>query len=100
MKTTLTEAANEGQAQLDRLRQMAPAEVPVLAGWQSIETAPKKGTPVLLYLPDEREWKRYTVGVWDVDRWCGLSPSATGTIWQKQPTHWMLLPEPPTDSTT
>lgn len=69
--------------------------------WQDIETAPKDGTLILLYLPDEREGTRHTVGGWvgDTAQWYGVSPSATGAIWRTQPTHWMKLPPAPALST-
>ena len=71
--------------------------------WQPIETAPKDGTPVLVYA--EREGWRGTPRIVCAARlehhkdWCvyGCAP----TILSEQvldsciPTHWMPLPEPP-----
>jgi hypothetical protein len=72
--------------------------------WQPIETAPKDGTPILVYCPDARKphesitAARYipytpTWGYWEPcvadhesERWPRL---------KDQPTHWMKLPAPP-----
>jgi hypothetical protein len=68
--------------------------------WQPIGTAPKDGTPVLVY---------------DAS-WCGGPPRQTVTTWTRdlnkyrvvvggswsgvsQPTHWMPLPDPPAEET-
>lgn len=64
--------------------------------WQSIDTAPKDGTPVLLYFRETS----MRIGCWK-DR----GPYGTG--WRDpvghaeqatilgEPTHWMALPDPP-----
>ena len=58
--------------------------------WQLIETAPKDGTPVLLF---------YT-GLMYVAQW--VPESEFGPVWCSvdatmilNPSHWMPLPEPP-----
>lgn len=71
--------------------------------WQSIETAPKDGTPVLLYKPNEKRMGAYTLaGYWDGQWWgCG----GWELVWRSRldhkeygrPTHWQPLPEPPED---
>jgi hypothetical protein len=67
--------------------------------WQPMSTAPKDGTPFLAWWP---YWcmRRPVVaqydgatGAWDSDA-C-LSPVHTETYPERQPTHWMPLPEPP-----
>lgn len=60
----------------------APASV-----WKPIESAPKDGTPILLF---EREELEAFVGYWATDRFLPLASS-----WETMPTHWMPLPLPP-----
>jgi len=71
--------------------------------WQPIETAPKDGTAVLLYKPDEEMMGSYTlVGFWD-KQWCNWAGDGDALVYfsylyQKEyghPTHWQPLPEPP-----
>ena len=78
--------------------------------WRGIETAPKDGTPVLLYYP-EGEWNDYqgrhlpvmAVMRWDVEFGLRAGPGADycwfgyydGTTPGDKPTHWMPLPAPP-----
>ena len=88
----------ERQAEIDRL---------LADKWQPIETAPKDGTVVLLYKPDERMVGEYMLaGYWG--QWPGINDcwiacdgkpqgylsGVTGT-YQGHPTHWMPLPNPP-----
>lgn len=84
-----------------------------MADWQPIETAPRDGTCVLLFVPGEQ-----SQGQWDEELYdgCGGEPEAPilvgfwdkdhgrpGPWWQLahysaycfKPTHWMPLPEPP-----
>ena len=60
--------------------------------WQPIETAPK-GKELILYFPAEQTRRGdLRFGAWiKVDRYPVSFP--------RQPTHWMPLPEPPTDDT-
>jgi hypothetical protein len=60
--------------------------------WQPIETAPKDGTRVLLYI-DEDEGP--CIGKWDIDFW--QKPNwcmEAGDYWSGA-THWQPLPAPP-----
>lgn len=58
---------------------------PVGGGWKTIETAPKDGTPVDLWVPPHG---RITEQWYDKDDgWFSLPDC--------QPTHWMPLPPPP-----
>ena len=69
--------------------------------WQPIETAPKDGTVILLYEPDDdvKDRPQTFVGCWDEDR----PTRVYGTQWMCEeydafnhyPTHWMELPAPP-----
>jgi hypothetical protein len=91
-----------------------------LVNWQPIETAPKDGSKILVYLacaPSQREWdawhiylERYTIGFWLHDKWKSIETKDCGTMgsdetgWMEdivpidiEPTHWMPLPEPPTE---
>jgi len=73
-----------------------------MSNWQSIETAPKDGTTVILSgiysvatgaaVHPRNEYNRVDSGYWSGGRW------QTGSfhIWEKA-THWMPLPEPPKD---
>lgn len=67
--------------------------------WQPIETAPKDGRSVLLWMPggdgtdDER---RCDIGCWGVPDWSHYEMwlMNMGDGWFA-PTHWMPLPPPP-----
>ena len=67
--------------------------------WQPIETAPKDGTDILAFRP--RPKRSSTVhGIISV-RWSWLSDKWVSNWANKdvgQITHWMPLPEPPTDT--
>jgi hypothetical protein len=63
--------------------------------WQPIETAPKDGTEVLLWIKGDEESPRK--GRWEErldlrrgHKWCVAYGWCEDT-----PTHWMPLPEPP-----
>ena len=89
---------------------------PAPSPWQPIETAPKDGTPVLLWANRE-EWEHTgfcrVTGYWDGYGWAvygasGTEPVAgqgrsTGDVHradQCSPTHWMPLPDGPTNQET
>lgn len=70
-----------------------------LLEWQPIETAPKDGTPILLYWPGHRG---HIATNCFVARWNVLAEdwlSSGQPVWRGagiyEPTHWMPLPEPP-----
>ena len=67
-----------GAKEIEQLR----AVVRKHEGWQSIETAPKDGTPIDLWVPGIG---RVTEEWWDDDSW-----GVPG-----KPTHWMPLPDAP-----
>lgn len=88
--------------------------------WQPIETAPRDGTPLLLYVPGCNSWNRkrgmpdIMTGIWDdgysqMDAgWYGdlgdidHGYESTGACFEHirlSPTHWMPLPKPPEPST-
>lgn len=98
------------------LTQAVPETFPV---WQPIATAPKDGTPILIFQPDRSrchhmpdgalgpneclyrtddprlQWyddNRWAIGYWRPWGGWGNRNSATVT-----PTHWMRLPLPPTE---
>jgi hypothetical protein len=70
-----------------------------MSEWQSIDTAPKDGTPVLLWTDHEHAIAEWNGGEWwliacqealfDGDR-----PATVPC----RPTHWMPLPKPPSDN--
>ena len=53
--------------------------------WQTLETAPRNGTEVLLALSDEVVIGYYT----------GIGWRSYNDPLYSEPTHWMPLPEPP-----
>lgn len=76
----------------------AMAQIEVASPWQPIETAPRDGTPILVFYGERIGMDRYYVRYWDrgdwatdkegwVDHWRQIRP--------EQPTHWMPLPMPP-----
>ncbi len=76
--------------------------------WQPIDTAPKDGTVVILYVPGtdssvrlgwyvQEETVRHGKVIRSVDEWYWRDGFFSGIFGQKDdaPTHWMPLPEPP-----
>jgi hypothetical protein len=67
--------------------------------WEVIETAPKDGTAILVYIPSVHETERYTTVSWDTlrSRWllCQTGWYADDYSVHGEPSHWMPLPEPP-----
>ena len=75
--------------------------------WQPIESAPKDGSSFLCYDPNHSEEKIYVVkyrpaqvsyGIWSNCSYPESFTEASGEeyfIWK--PTHWMPLPQPPTE---
>jgi hypothetical protein len=86
--------------------------------WHPIETAPKDGTFILVYLaerPEQRYWDSwhiymtpYTIGFWLHGKWKSIETKDCGTMgsdetgWMDDivpidinPSHWMPIPEPP-----
>ena len=61
-------------------------------GWHDISTAPKDGSRILLFREDWME--SAAVGFWhsDFHEWQPVNGSCF-----PGPTHWMLLPDPPSD---
>ena len=68
--------------------------------WQPIETAPKDGTLVLLYVPSRGiRLARWRHGIFD-NEWVDESFEwARYLEWDNPPTHWALPPMPPTERT-
>jgi hypothetical protein len=62
-----------------------------MADWQPIETAPKDGTDILVY----DNGVMFVTSWVDVDGWQGWWE--TGRV-EPPPTHWMPLPDPPTEA--
>lgn len=69
----------------------------VLPGWMPIETAPKDGTRVLLYVVHPGD--EYAIAVGDPDGWRYIETGYWEGVWEHEhagaPTHWMPLPEAP-----
>lgn len=107
---TLTPAEDAELAAIDRVLDAylaAVAPLPALPGdatppdgWQPIETAPRDGTYVLLYLPNKYGWE-YSVGRYCSDE-AARSPRpfwirsdwAMGDSRRHTPTHWKPLTPP------
>lgn len=63
-----------------------------MSEWQSIETAPKDGKPILIFAPDCMDDSIYVVcyryGHWE-------EAGGEGYSTYDRATHWMPLPDPP-----
>jgi hypothetical protein len=70
------------------------------AGWRPIDTAPKDGTWILVFVPDSpMAWGPYELTCWITDYsgrqyWCEMDVSEE-LEGAEDITHWMPLPEPP-----
>lgn len=68
--------------------------------WQPIETAPKDGTQVDVYISELQE--RYTEAHFCVSEQCWVWDLPCGTkrvmFTKTPPTHWMPLPQPPKET--
>jgi hypothetical protein len=65
--------------------------------WQPIETAPKDGADILIFIPDMQNYPdnpRIVSAFWGICGW--TDNAAVGCQTWGNPTHWMPLPEPPT----
>lgn len=74
--------------------------------WQPVETAPRDGTEILLYVPGGRFHPEYVRSA----LWLSDDSSSLGEWWHvndnkfyhflrgPDPTHWMPLPTPPNES--
>ncbi len=67
--------------------------------WQPIETAPKDGTFVLVYLAETyaHTTQQICVAVWDDDLEDWMTDQLDGGWDFVAPSHWMPLPQPPTE---
>jgi hypothetical protein len=68
--------------------------------WRPIETAPRDGTPAMLFSPEEDEGPGNVFGglVWVSGGWgrAAINPhSWRGQTGKSEPTHWMPLPGKP-----
>ena len=93
--------------ELDAILRSLPDE-PASEGWQSIATAPKDGTVVLLWWRDEYGgetvdvmacgcWREYGDGSrgWMGESFYATEPAFWTRLLGEQPTHWMPLPPAP-----
>lgn len=66
-----------------------------MSEWMPIETAPKDGTPILVWNGDY-----LSMSFWNktYKQWPDLTDQGSEeNAFDDAPTHWMPLPEPPTD---
>lgn len=65
------------------------------SGWQPIETAPKDGTPILVWAPDDDFSAMSGIDLiwWDLGQWLFSVAISYGG----RPTHWMPVPVAPAD---
>lgn len=73
--------------------------------WRPIETAPKDGTKVLLYINSRFEGRRIVIAAWVHDPSLSIGYGWSSgedlgweceTYLERDLTHWQPLPEPPT----
>ena len=71
----------------------------IAAAWQTMDSAPRDGTRVLLIASIvPLEAKFYTIGYFmEPEGWTADNPFSSGGSAIVQPTHWMLLPEMPSE---
>lgn len=70
-----------------------------MSEWQPIETAPKDGTRIDLWIKwwrydtDTFVGRRHTDCLWSISdkKWCSAHPLTAGKV-----THWIAIPAPPT----
>jgi len=73
-----------------------------MSEWQTIETAPKDGTVVLLYTPGYGRWIGKCERAWRIvmSKSNPVKPhekSHESSQFDIGPTHWLPLPEPPSE---
>lgn len=75
-------------------------EKEAMSDWQPIETAPKDGTPILIWYPRPRKagrvnnvWGTTRIARWRVNYWLLDAPAVYKQDADIQ--YWMSLPEPP-----
>lgn len=87
-------AAAQADAEARILSALQPGD-----GWQGGESAPKDGTPILLYVPGYPG--EVQAAVWNLlagRGWCMAGLSSIAFPFDKEgvkPTHWMPFPDPP-----
>lgn len=70
------------------------ASSPAQASWMPIETSPRNGEPVLIYVPINTPDRRTLSAYWTEAGWWICS----GSVVLGKPTHWMPFPVPPIPS--
>jgi len=85
------------EACAEALRKKQRAPLPPVAGWREIASAPKDGTPVLLWRNGEVHAAKWTFDCMEKGRkcWGGIKGNWWFSRSCEQPTHWMPFPTPP-----
>ena len=90
---------------------MSETETSAYPQWKPIETAPKDGTPILLWGGEDSDayyflrHEQYLASApcraaWVLDCWLiTLAEAGFVAVTYDNPTHWMPLPPPPTERT-
>jgi hypothetical protein len=81
---------------------MSPSrETKAMSEWQDIASAPKDGTPILIFVPGSAQEVKEAWWALQYEGGPGYWSTPTGpagrgyVILPEAPTHWMPLPEPP-----
>jgi hypothetical protein len=66
-----------------------------MSEWQTIETAPRDGTPILVVACDRYAVMYFCTEPYGSQYWCLGNHGGMQLVANDKITHWMPLPEPP-----
>lgn len=67
------------------------------AGWQSMSTAPRDGSAVLLLWPSVMGDASIGIGQWLGDLWTFANHECRASMFESELKGWMPLPDPPAE---